>query len=200
MRRVVVLADAEHMTYRAGDGFKDKASGRSNQQAVFITNLGRAYSVDIRELPSARGQGEPLSSKVNLQQGEFAEYVIIGQSNDYFLLASDKAYGFICKYEDILTRLKGGRALVSLDADAKLFAPIKLSDKSSDLLAVASSKYFDLNRRLDLLVIKSLRSRIGAFLLGEAKLAKSNTFCIRFNRVQLAEYLCCDRSALCREI
>lgn len=131
-------ADAEHMTYRAGDGFKDKASGRSNQQAVFITNLGRAYSVDIRELPSARGQGEPLSSKVNLQQGEFAEYVIIGQSNDYFLLASDKAYGFICKYEDILTRLKGGRALVSLDADAKLFAPIKLSDKSSDLLAVAS--------------------------------------------------------------
>ena len=54
------------------------------------------------------------------------------------MLASDKAYGFICKYEDILTRLKGGRALVSLDADAKLFAPIKLSDKSSDLLAVAS--------------------------------------------------------------
>ena len=69
-----------------------------------------------------------------------------------------------------------------------------------NLLAVSSSKYFELNRRLDLLVIKSLRNRIGAFLLSEAKLAKNNTFCIRFNRVQLAEYLCCDRSALCREI
>ncbi len=78
--------------------------------------------------------------------------------------------------------------------------PSTLAIFSQNLLAVASSKYFDLNRRLDLLVIKSLRSRIGAFLLGEAKLAKSNTFCIRFNRVQLAEYLCCDRSALCREI
>ena len=78
--------------------------------------------------------------------------------------------------------------------------PSTLAIFSQNLLAEASSKYFDLNRRLDLLVIKSLRSRIGAFLLGEAKLAKSNTFCIRFNRVQLAEYLCCDRSALCREI
>ena len=131
-------ADAENMTYRAGDAFRSKASGRSNQQAVFITNLGRAYSVDIRDLPSARGQGEPLSSKVNLQAGEFAEHVIIGQNEDYFLLASDKAYGFICKYEDIVTRLKGGRALVTLDPEAKLFPPLKLNDKESDLLAIAS--------------------------------------------------------------
>ncbi len=71
---------------------------------------------------------------------------------------------------------------------------------TQNLFGLISSKYFDLNRRLDLLLIKSLRSRISAFLLGEAQLAKSNTFCIRFNRVQLAEYLCCDRSALCREI
>lgn len=69
-----------------------------------------------------------------------------------------------------------------------------------NLLSLVCEKYFDLNRRLDLLLIKSLRSRISAFLLGEAQRAKSNTFCIRFNRVQLAEYLCCDRSALCREI
>ena len=73
-----------------------------------------------------------------MQPGEFAEYVIIGQSDDYFLIASDKAYGFICKYEDILTRLKGGRALVSLDEGAKLFTPVRLNDKASDLLAVAS--------------------------------------------------------------
>lgn len=69
-----------------------------------------------------------------------------------------------------------------------------------NLLAGASEKYFELNRRLDLLLIKSLRSRIGAFLLDEAQRAKSNTFCIRFNRMQLSEYLCCDRSALCREL
>ncbi len=69
-----------------------------------------------------------------------------------------------------------------------------------NLLAGASEKYFELNRRLDLLLVKSLRSRIGAFLLEEARRAKSNTFCIRFNRVQLSEYLCCDRSALCREL
>lgn len=70
----------------------------------------------------------------------------------------------------------------------------------ANLLAAVSDKYFELDRRLDLLLIKSLRSRICAFLLEESRLAGSATFRIRLTRSQLAQYLCCDRSALCREL
>jgi topoisomerase IV subunit A len=53
--------DAEALSYRSGDRFLAAAIGRSNQLAVFIDSTGRAYSLPAHALPSARGQGEPLS-------------------------------------------------------------------------------------------------------------------------------------------
>lgn len=69
-----------------------------------------------------------------------------------------------------------------------------------NLLRIISEKYFELDRRLDLLLLKSLRGRLCLFLMQEAATAHSNTFCIPMNRAQLAEYLGCERSALCREL
>lgn len=69
-----------------------------------------------------------------------------------------------------------------------------------NLLRIISDKYFELDRRLDLLLLKSLRGRLCLFLMQEAAAAHSNTFCIPLNRAQLAEYLGCERSALCREL
>ena len=125
--------DAEHMAFKGGD-----ASGRSNQAAVFLTNLGRVYTVDIKDLPSARGQGDPLSSKAALQPNEQALFVLTGVPEDYFLLATSTAYGFICPYVELETRLKAGKALMTIDPEAKLLQPQKLANKDSDLIAVVS--------------------------------------------------------------
>lgn len=69
-----------------------------------------------------------------------------------------------------------------------------------NLLRIISDKYFDLALRLDFLVMKSLRAKISAYLLHQAALANSNTFAIPFTRMALANYLNCERSALCREL
>ena len=132
--------DAKSMAYRSGDEFLSQATGRSNGQAVFITNLGRAYTVDIRDLPSARGQGEPLTSKANLSPGEFAIYVICGTQNDRYMLYTDRAYGFICSYDDLISRVKSGRNVVTLTEDTKLMEPCRLNDLDSDLIVVASKQ------------------------------------------------------------
>ena len=132
--------DAENLTYRSGDAFQSKAIGKSNQQAVFLTDLGRAYSVDIKDLPSARGFGEPLSSRASLQPNEQPLYVITGTSPDYFLLATSKCYGFICKYSDLESRLKAGKAVVTLDKDAKLIPPCKLSNLETDVIVAVSKQ------------------------------------------------------------
>lgn len=131
-------ADAENMNYRSGDKFLSKASGRTNEQACFITNLGRVYTVDIKDLPSARGQGEPLSSKATLQPNERAMHVVIAHKDKYVLIASDKDYGFITRQTDLISRMKNGRALITLDEDASVMTPLELYDKQTDLLAVAS--------------------------------------------------------------
>ena len=69
-----------------------------------------------------------------------------------------------------------------------------------NLVRTISEKYFDLSRRVDLLILKSLRSKLCAYLLGQAKAAGADTFSIPLSRAGLAEYLNCERSALCRDI
>lgn len=130
--------DAMSLTYRLGDGFLSKASGKSNEAASFISNKGRLYSVDIRDLPSARSQGEPLSAKVKFAAGEVPVHVLIANSNDKYLLSTNKGYGFICNGKDLQTRNRGGKALISLDSDAEIFSPLKLSSYESDFVVVAS--------------------------------------------------------------
>ena len=69
-----------------------------------------------------------------------------------------------------------------------------------NLVRTISDKYFSLSHRIDLLVMKSLRAKVAAYLLSEAAHAHSLTFSIPFSRIQLADYLNCDRSALSREL
>ncbi len=130
--------DAASLNYRSGDKFLSKASGKTNEQACFISNLGRAYSVDIKDLPSARGQGEPLSAKVNFQPGEKACHVVIPKKDTYLVVATDKGKGFVTLSTDMLSRAKAGKNLINLDEDAVILPPVEVCDKKTDLLAVAS--------------------------------------------------------------
>ncbi len=69
----------------------------------------------------------------------------------------------------------------------------------ANIIRELSSKYFALDKRIDLLLLQSLRKKIAAYLL-EASAASSLPFSIPFNRTALAQHLGCDRSALCREL
>ena len=69
-----------------------------------------------------------------------------------------------------------------------------------NLVRSISDKYFLLSRRVDLLLLKSLRAKVCAYLLSEAEVHHSLTFTVPYSRIQLADYLNCDRSALSREL
>lgn len=69
-----------------------------------------------------------------------------------------------------------------------------------NLVSTISEKYFELSRRVDLLILKTLRAKLCAYLLGQAQAAGADTFSVPFSRAGLAEYLNCERTALCREL
>ncbi|GAB1438135.1 DNA topoisomerase IV subunit A [Providencia sp.] len=123
-----------NLNYKAGDGFKDAARGKSNQAAVFLDTTGRSYSVDPLELPSARSQGEPLTGKLTLPPGATIEHVLMAPEEQKYLMASDAGYGFICTFNDLVTKNKTGKALISLPDNAKVLAPIELHNEQEDLL------------------------------------------------------------------
>ena len=130
--------DVEGLSYRAGDGYLAHARGRSNQPVVFLDSTGRAYALDPTSLPSARSQGEPLTGKITLPEGAIVEQVLMAAAETKVLMASDSGYGFICTFDDLVSRNKAGKAVISLTENAKVLAP-QLIDNEEDVSLVAMS-------------------------------------------------------------
>lgn len=123
-----------NLNYKAGDSFKGAARGKTNQPVVFLDTTGRSYSVDPLELPSARSQGEPLTGRLSIPPGATVEHVLMAQEEQKYLMASDAGYGFICTFNDLVTKNKAGKALINLPDNAKILAPIELHNQQEDLL------------------------------------------------------------------
>ena len=121
------------LSYKAGDEYLCSAKGRSNRPVVFIDTSGRAYATDAHTLPTARSQGEPLSGRFNLSQGEIFTKVLMADDECRYLLTSDAGYGFIGSFADMVSRNKNGKALLSLPASAKVMTPQIVSDLESQL-------------------------------------------------------------------
>ena len=132
--------DATGLSYKAGDGFKAAAPGRSNQYAVFIDSTGRSYSLAAHTLPSARGQGEPLTGRLTPPPGAIFECLLIPEDDALYVLASDAGYGFVVKGEDLQAKNKAGKALLSLPTGARVMAPQPLANREDDWLAAVTSE------------------------------------------------------------
>ena len=132
--------DPEKLNYRSGDSFKTSVCGRSNQPVVFLALNGRAYTLPAHTLPSARGHGEPLSGRLQLEDESPIEHLLMGENDDYVLLAADSGYGFITRFSELLSKNRNGKALLSLPAGGRPLPPLKLKNiEEGRLVALSSS-------------------------------------------------------------
>nr|WP_314479288.1 DNA topoisomerase IV subunit A [uncultured Pseudomonas sp.] len=132
--------DATGLSYKAGDGFKAAAAGRSNQFAVLIDSTGRSYSVAAHSLPSARGQGEPLTGRLTPPPGATFECVLLPEDDALYVVASDAGYGFVVKGEDLQAKNKAGKGLLSLPNGAKVMTPRPVANREQDWLAAVTTE------------------------------------------------------------
>ncbi len=132
--------DPAGLSYKSGDKFKLAVRGKSNQSIVFMDSTGRAYTVSAHQLPSARGQGEPLTGLVKPPSGATFEGLMIGASDDSFLLSSDAGYGFVAKLGDLQTKNRAGKSTLSAPKGSKVLPPYRIKDKSNDVIAVVSNE------------------------------------------------------------
>lgn len=131
--------DGKSLSYKAGDEFLCSAPGRSNQPSVFIDTSGRAFATETHTLPSARSQGEPITTRFNLAPGATMEHVLLADESQCYILASDAGYGFIAANKDMISRNKAGKALLSLPANAKVLLPQKVDkSKAQSILAITN--------------------------------------------------------------
>ncbi|MRI33274.1 DNA topoisomerase IV subunit A [Endozoicomonas sp. OPT23] len=130
--------DPTTLNYKAGDKYRLSAKGKSNQSSAFIDSTGRAYSIQTHTLPSARGQGEPLTGRVNPPSGATFEGLCVGEEKDCYLLASDAGYGFVVQHSDMVSKNKAGKALLTLPKNSQVMSPITIEGENQVLAAVTN--------------------------------------------------------------
>ena len=132
--------DPASLAYKSGDGYLASSQGRSNQNMVFLDSAGRAYTLAGHTLPSARGQGEPLTGRLNVGAGAHFQAVIGGEPSQRILMASDAGYGFVTQLENMQTKNKAGKSAISLPKAARVLAPQPVTDIENQWLAAVSNE------------------------------------------------------------
>lgn len=131
--------DPSTLNYKSGDSYLGCARGKSSQVAVFIGTDGRSYALESHTFPSARTQGEPITGRLNVTAGTSIRHVLMGENENLILMASDAGYGFVCKFDDLLSKNRSGKVLLSLPAAAEVMPPQRVNNlDTDDIMAITN--------------------------------------------------------------
>ena len=131
--------DAASLSYREGDGLLAAVRARSNQQVAFLDSAGRSYSTAVHTLPSARGNGEPLTGRFTPAPGAGFQALASGDNDARFVIASSHGYGFVTRFENLTGRNKAGKALLSLSEGGNVLQPAAVADVAADRIVAVTS-------------------------------------------------------------
>ncbi|WP_305856253.1 DNA topoisomerase IV subunit A [Balneatrix alpica] len=133
--------DAAGLSYKSGDEFLLAVPGRSNQPTLLFDDSGRSYTLATHSLPSARGQGEPLTGRINLTAGAQIVAALIADEAQRVLLASDAGYGFVTKVADLTGKNRAGKAVLTLPENSQMLTPVLVPAEAQEYsVAVVSNE------------------------------------------------------------
>jgi topoisomerase-4 subunit A len=132
--------DPRTLSYKSGDGYKMSVFARTNQPVIILDSTGRAYTVPAHNLPSARGQGEPVTGRLNPPSGATFEGIMTGDNSRLYLLASDAGYGFIAKLGDLQTKNRAGKVALSLPKGSRVLQPAEISSIEDSFVVAVSNE------------------------------------------------------------
>lgn len=128
--------DGRELSYKAGDSCKAQTNARSNQQVIFFDSEGKVYTLPGHSFPSARGQGEPLTGKLNPADNAVFVATIGGEPEGWLLLAQDAGYGFLAQLQDLYVKNRNGKVCINLSSHSVVLPPCILTGKQ-ELMQVA---------------------------------------------------------------
>jgi topoisomerase-4 subunit A len=131
--------DVLKFDYRAGDSLLTSVQGKSNQVVYLFDSTGRTYTLPAHTLPSARGHGEPVTSRLELPAGATIVSAMMGEPTQKILMASSAGYGFVTNLEELFVKNKTGKAALNPPEGSKALAPQMISNPKKDRIAAVTS-------------------------------------------------------------
>ena len=131
--------DPVSLNYKQGDTYLDSTRGRSNQYTVLLDSTGRTYSLIAHTLPSARGQGEPVTGRFNSPPNATFMSIIMGKNEQFYLLSSSYGYGFVCRLSDMQSRTKSGKVTLTVPKGAQVMMPVPVNNIENEFVAAVTN-------------------------------------------------------------
>lgn len=149
--------DLSQIAFKEGDDLQQVLETRTVQPVIVLDTLGRSYTIDPADVPKGRGDGVPVGSLIDIQAAASVLTMIAGSVDEHYLLANSGGYGFICKLEDLHSRLKAGKTIMMLESGEVALLPEKVYLSS---LINPDCK----------IVLATAQNRLLAFPIGEMKI------------------------------
>jgi topoisomerase-4 subunit A len=118
--------DLSALTFKDGDAQHTVVETRTVWPLIVLDNLGRAYTVNAADVPTGRGDGVPVTSLIDVQDGGVPLHLLSGAETVRYVMSSSAGYGFIASIGDMAGRVKAGKAFITLDANDVVLPPVAL--------------------------------------------------------------------------
>jgi topoisomerase-4 subunit A len=151
--------EATSFAFKAGDGLYDTFECRTVDTLIVFGNNGRVYSVPVASLPGARGDGQPITTLIELESGTQPLHYFAGPANATLLLSGTGGYGFLATVENLVSRQKAGKAFISVGEGETICAPSHVANTSGGQPLAAATH----------VACASTGGRILTFEIGELK-------------------------------
>ncbi len=132
--------DPETLSFKEGDSLQSLIKCRTVDPVIFLDSRGRAYTVEVSQLPSGRGDGVPSSSLVEVQDGAHVMFCVSGRPDTLLIVASTGGYGFLAKIGDMMSNRKAGREFMALTDDETPIAPFIYAESPGNYVAAVTQK------------------------------------------------------------
>ena len=129
--------DPASFAFKAGDGLYGTMECRTVDPMIVIGSNGRVYSLLVSALPGARGDGSPITSMIELESGTQPVHYLAGAADQTLLLANTGGFGLLAKMGDLITRQKGGKGFLTLDAGDVVLPPVLVQAGHTQVVCLA---------------------------------------------------------------
>lgn len=147
--------DAKLMSYKQGDAYQWSAECESTETLIVCGSNGRTYSVPVSQLPSARGDGLPITSFIELEAGSEIVGYLAGPDNLGVMLYTTEGFGLACSLKNLVARVRSGKAFMSVGEQAVMCPPVVLTEGSQYVACMAQ------DGRLLVFTLEELRTLAG---------------------------------------
>jgi len=134
--------DASQFSFKAGDSLYDAIECLTTHELVAFSNTGRAYTVAVANLPSARGDGQPITSMIDIEPGTRIVHVVAGPAENRYVVAAKSGHGFIVNHADLTTRQRAGKQFFSIEKGDTWMKPLLLHPDDTHLAMLAKNGRF----------------------------------------------------------